>query len=265
MSWWSDAILTWIPHLLVHFIYMWYFLTDISLFVMAKATFNKKKALSTSKLDLKLRNRLVKCYIWGTTLYRAETWTLREVDQKCLESFKIWCWRRMEKIIWTDCVRNAEVLQRVKEGGNILQTMKRRKAKWTGHFWRWNCFLKHVMEGNIEGRTEVTGRRGRRYKQLLIALKEIKGSWELKEEALDRTLWRTRFGRSYGPVVRQNRLCKYLSSRDLCRMLQTNLHLTLAGVKPRADLSEKHVRRIDLSHWVLSVEILEQVCEDFNL
>jgi len=48
-------------------------------------------------------------------------------------------------------------------------------------------------------------------------------------------------------------------------MLQTNLHLTLAGVKPRADLSEKHVRRIDLSHWVLSVEILEQVCEDFNL
>jgi len=103
---------------------MWYFLPDISLVVMAKAIFNKKKALFTSKLNLNVRNKLVKCYIWSTTLYRAETWTLGKVNQKCLESFKIWCWRRMEKIIWTDCVRNGEVLQRLKEGRNILQTIK---------------------------------------------------------------------------------------------------------------------------------------------
>jgi hypothetical protein len=56
----------------------------------------------------------------------------------------------MEKIIWTDSVRNEEVLQRVKEGRNILQTKKRRKAKWTGHFLCRNCLLKHVMKGNIE-------------------------------------------------------------------------------------------------------------------
>jgi hypothetical protein len=87
------------------------------------------------------------------------------------------------------------------------------------------------MEGNIEGKTKVMGRRGRRCKQLLNVLKEIKGYWELKEEALDRTLWRTRFGRSYGPVLRQNRVCIYLSSTDLCRVSQTHLHLALAGVK----------------------------------
>jgi len=49
----------------------------------------------------------------------------------------------------------------------------------------------------------VTGRRGRRRQQLLYDLKEKKGCWKLKEEALDHTLWRSRFGRSYGPVVRQ--------------------------------------------------------------
>jgi hypothetical protein len=49
----------------------------------------------------------------------------------------------------------------------------------------------------------MTARRGRRRKQLLDDLKEAEGCWELKEEALDRTLWRTRFGRGYGPVVRQ--------------------------------------------------------------
>jgi hypothetical protein len=65
------------------------------------------------------------------------------------------------------------------------------------------CPLKHVIEGNTEGRIEVTGRRGRRRKQLLDSLKEKRGYWEFKEEALDRTVWRTRFGRGYGPVVRQ--------------------------------------------------------------
>jgi len=65
---------------------------------MAKAAFNKKRALFTSTLDLKLRKKLVKCYIWSIVLYGAETWTLRAVDQKHLESFEMWCWRRMEKI-----------------------------------------------------------------------------------------------------------------------------------------------------------------------
>jgi hypothetical protein len=54
----------------------------------AKAAFNKKKTLFTSKLDLNLRKKLVKCYIWSMDLYGAETWTLRAADQKYLESFK---------------------------------------------------------------------------------------------------------------------------------------------------------------------------------
>ena len=76
---------------------------------MAKAAFNKKKILFNSKLDLNLRNKLVKFYIWSMALYGAETWTLRAADPKYLESFEIWCWRRME-ISWTDHVRNEDVL-----------------------------------------------------------------------------------------------------------------------------------------------------------
>ena len=78
---------------------------------MAKDVFNKKKKnLFTSKLDLNLRRKLVKCYVWSMALYGAETWTLRATDQKRLESFEMWCWRRMEKISCTDHVRNEEVL-----------------------------------------------------------------------------------------------------------------------------------------------------------
>jgi hypothetical protein len=85
----------------------------------------------------------------------------------------MWCWRRMEKISWTDRVRNEVlVLHRVKEERNIVHTIKRREANWIDHILRRNCLLKHVIEGKLEGRIEMTGRRGRRRKQLLDDLKE---------------------------------------------------------------------------------------------
>jgi hypothetical protein len=110
------------------------------------------KDLFTSTLDLELRKKLVKCYVCSIALYGAETWSLRAVDQKQMESFEMWCWRRMEKISWTD---------------------------------------------------HVTGRRGRRRRKLQDDLKERRGYSHLKEEALDRTVWRAGFGRVFGPVVRQ--------------------------------------------------------------
>ena len=71
---------------------------------LAKAAFNKK-SLFTFKFDFNLSKKLVKCYIWSTALCGAETWALRKVDQKDLESSEMWYWRRMGKISWTDCVK----------------------------------------------------------------------------------------------------------------------------------------------------------------
>jgi hypothetical protein len=56
---------------------------------MAKAVFNKKRALFTRPLDLELRKKLLKCCIWSIALYGAETWTLRAIDQKHLVSFEM--------------------------------------------------------------------------------------------------------------------------------------------------------------------------------
>ena len=72
-------------------------------------------------------------------------------DQKRLESFEMWCWRRMEKISWTDHVRNEEVLLRVNEQRNILHEVRKRKANWIGHILRRNCLLQQVIEGKITG------------------------------------------------------------------------------------------------------------------
>jgi hypothetical protein len=134
-------------------------------------------------------------------LYGAETWTLRAVDQKHLESFEMWCWRRME-ISWTNHVRNEEVLLRVKERRYILHEISKRKSNWICHILCRNCLLQRVIKGKIKGRIEVTGRRGRRCRKLLDGLKERRGYYYLKEEALDRAMWRSRFGRGFG-LVRQ--------------------------------------------------------------
>ena len=150
-----------------------------------------------------MRKKLVKRYIWSITLYGAETWTLEAVDQKQLGSFLMWCWRRMEKISWSDRVRNEEVLLIVKEKRNILRAISKRKANWIGHILRRNCFLQQVIEGKIKEGIEVTEKRGRRRRKLLDDLKGRRGYCHLKEEALDRTMWKARFGRGFGPVVSQ--------------------------------------------------------------
>jgi len=68
---------------------------------------------------------------------------------------------------------------------------------------RRNCLLQRVSEGKIKGGIEMTGRRGKRHRKLLDDLMERRGYSHLKEEALDHTMWRTPFGRGFGPVVRQ--------------------------------------------------------------
>jgi hypothetical protein len=56
---------------------------------------------------------------------------------------------RREKIIWTDVVKNEEVLHRVKAEGNILRAAKRREVNWIGHILRRNCLMKHIVKGKI--------------------------------------------------------------------------------------------------------------------
>jgi hypothetical protein len=127
-----------------------------------------------------LRRKLVKCYIWSIALYGAETWTLRAVEQKHVESFEMWCWRRMEKISWTDHVRNEVVLLRVMEQRNILHEINERKTNWTGHILLRNCLLQRVIEGMIKREIEVLKRRGRRRRKLLDDLMEMRRYSHLK-------------------------------------------------------------------------------------
>jgi hypothetical protein len=101
------------------------------------------------------------------------------------------------EISWADRVK-YEILHRVKEEKiSYIQV-----ANWIDHILRRNCLLKHVVKERWKDRSDE--KIERRSKQLLDDRKETSGYWKLKKEALDRTVWRTRFGKGNGPVVRQS-------------------------------------------------------------
>jgi hypothetical protein len=89
------------------------------------------------------------------------------------------------------------VLQRDKKEKYLLHTVKGRKGNWIGHMLSTNCRLKNVIQEKIEREDEEED-----VSSYCMALKETRRSWNLKEAALHRTVWRTGFGRGYGPVVR---------------------------------------------------------------
>ena len=90
-----------------------------------------------------------------------------------------------------------------------------------------------VIQEKINGEMEVTRRRGRRRKTLLDDLKDRRGYSHLKEEALDRTMWRQRFGGGFGPVVRQNTEWMNIEFRPkraiLCTFCFSSLLIMLPG------------------------------------
>ena len=127
----------------------------------------------------------------------SENWTLRKVDRKCIESFEVWSWRRsVEPIVW------RMNLHRIEEERNVVHKTKQRNVNWIGYILRRNCLPIRVIQINIEGGMGVTGGRRRRRKELLNDLKKGRGHRKVKEAALDRTVWRTYFGRVY-ELVRQ--------------------------------------------------------------
>jgi len=140
----------------------------------------------------------------------------------------------MEQRVWADHVKN-EVLQRVSEERNLLRTVKRRKANWIGHILQRNRLLEHP----IEGRIEVTGRRGKRRKELPDDLKEKRGYWKLKRGSI----------RSHSV---DDKLCQRLWSTRKTRLRNMNDHQQDRGVEGKITL-----KRTSRKRWFKGVQCTE--------
>ena len=90
----------------------------------------------SSQIELSLRKRTLKCYIWSTLLYGAETWTLSQSLKNKIEAFEMWCYRRMLKISYTEHVSNDVVLIFAGAKRTLLKLCLKRKLEYFGHFVR---------------------------------------------------------------------------------------------------------------------------------
>jgi hypothetical protein len=93
--------------------------------LLAKVMFNsKKQLLCSNNLSLEIEKKLIKSCIWSVALYGSETGTVGKNEERVVNAFETWCWRRTLKIKWTDRITKDEVFQRAKEERLLLQTLK---------------------------------------------------------------------------------------------------------------------------------------------
>jgi len=71
-----------------------------------------------------MEKKLIKSCIWSVVLYGSEAWTLGKKEERVINAFETWCWRRMLKIKWTDRITNDDVFQRAKEERLLLKILK---------------------------------------------------------------------------------------------------------------------------------------------
>ena len=158
-----------------------------------KQAFKKKERLITTiNMDEKLRKRILEAYVWNTALYAAETWTLSKKDEQKLEAFEMWCWRRFNKVKWTDKKTNEEVLVITDEKRKFLHKIKTRRGRWFGHNLRLSKWFTLIVEGKISGRRPRGPPRKDFIKQILVDT-HSSSYQELKKKAFERKEWRRCF------------------------------------------------------------------------
>ena len=128
-----------------------------------KATFTKmKKVFCGWDLSLRLKIRLVRCYVLSVLFYGMEAWTLKKIDTKRLEAFEMWMYRRIMRIPWTERVTDVEVLRRLQQKEKVLiLTIKKHKLQYLGHVMRGDKYqlLQLIIQGKIMGKRSIGRRR----------------------------------------------------------------------------------------------------------
>ena len=158
---------------------------------MAKTSFNNmRKILTNMNIAMRLRMRLVKCFVWSILMYGCEAWTLDKRMKRRIEAMEMWILRRMMRIPWTARVTNERVMEMAGVGRELMGAVRSRQLKFLGHLLRHDCLEKDVFLGKIEG----SRARGRpRIKFATSLMEDIPGELTvagLVRLAQDRNRWR---------------------------------------------------------------------------
>lgn len=139
--------------------------------IARKNFINMKNVLTTRKLKINTKKRLIRCYILSTFLYAAETWTINKNSWKKIEAFEMWLLRKMMKISYTEHKTNLEVLQLTKTNRTLKMEIIKRKIQYFGHLVRKGGLQRNILNGRVGG----TRGRGRPKRSWFLDIKDGTG------------------------------------------------------------------------------------------
>ena len=157
---------------------------------LGRAAMNKLTAvMKNHDVSLNTKVMLVNSLVFPVVLYGAESWTLKLNDKRRINSFEIWCWRRVLRISWTQKVTNEEVISRIAPNITLEAMVLKQKLTYFGHVMR-NEF--GIGRDIMLGRTEGSRRRGRQRTRWIQEVINSTGKKlaELKDLAKNRKVWK---------------------------------------------------------------------------
>ena len=109
--------------------------------------------LKIRDITLSTKICLVKAMVLPIVMYGCESWTMKKAEQRRIDAFELWCWRRLLRVPWTARRSNQSILKEIRPGCSLEGLMLKLKLQYFGHLMgRLDSFEKTLMLGNIEGR-----------------------------------------------------------------------------------------------------------------
>ena len=154
-----------------------------------RAMTDLNKIMKDKDVCMTTKIRIVNTMVFPVVMYACESWTLRKKDRKKIDSFELWCWRRLLGVPWTARRTNESILNQIKPKLSLEAMILKQKLSYFGHVMRTeNSIEKAIMLGKVEG----ARRRGRPKMRWMDGIKESTGMTlqELKEKVQERKCWR---------------------------------------------------------------------------
>ena len=114
---------------------------------------NLDSILKSGDITWSTKVHLVKAMVFPVVMYGCESWTIKKAECRRIDSFELWCWRRLLGVPWTARRSNKSILKEVSPGCSLERLMLKLKLQYFGHLMRRTDSLeKTLMLGQIEGR-----------------------------------------------------------------------------------------------------------------
>ena len=114
---------------------------------------NLDSILKSRDIALQTKVCLVKAMVFPVVMYGCESWTIKKAESRRIDTFELWCWRRLLRVPWTARRSNQSIVKEISPGFSLEGLMLKLKLQYFGHLMRRADSLeKTLMLGNIEGR-----------------------------------------------------------------------------------------------------------------